>query len=123
MMVGAGMTIFLSCIGLFGLTVMTAERRTKEMGIRKILGASVANAVAILTSGFVKLVMISLIIALPAAWVAVDTWLLNYPYHISLNWTIFATGAMLMLLISLVTVSFQALKTALANPVDSLRIE
>jgi putative ABC transport system permease protein len=120
---GAILTIFISCIGLFGLSVLSAEKRTKEIGIRKVLGASVNNIVRILATDFLKLVCISLVIAIPISWLAADKWLENYPYRITLSWTLFATGSILVILIGLTTVSSQAIKTAMANPVKSLRSE
>ena len=88
MLFSAILTIFISCIGLFGLSVLSAEKRTKEIGIRKVLGASVNNVVTILSKDFVKLVLVALLIAIPAAWLAADKWLQNYPYRIALNWQI-----------------------------------
>jgi putative ABC transport system permease protein len=123
MLFGAILTIFISCIGLFGLSVLSAEKRTKEIGIRKVLGASVQRVVTILSKDFLKLVFISLIIAIPAAWIAANKWLENYPYRISLSWWLFASAGILVILIALITVSFQAIKTAIANPAKSLRIE
>jgi len=123
MLFGAILTIFISCIGLFGLSVLSAEKRTKEIGIRKVLGASVNRVVTILSKDFLKLVSISLIIAIPAAWLVAHKWLDNYPYRISLSWKLFAAGGILVVLIALVTVSFQAIKAAIANPVKSLRTE
>ncbi|MEZ5027714.1 MAG: FtsX-like permease family protein [Ferruginibacter sp.] len=123
MLFGALLTIFISCIGLFGLSVLSAEKRTKEIGIRKVLGASVNGVVTILSKDFLKLVFISLVIAIPAAWLASNKWLENYPYRISLSWSLFALGALLVILIALITVSFQAIKAAVANPVKSLRTE
>ncbi len=123
MLFGAILTIFISCIGLFGLSVLSAEKRTKEIGIRKVLGASVNRVVVILSKDFLKLVSISLIIAIPAAWIVSNKWLENYPYRISLSWWLFASGAVLVVLIALITVSFQAIKAAVANPVKSLRTE
>jgi putative ABC transport system permease protein len=123
MLFGAILTIFISCIGLFGLSVLSAEKRTKEIGIRKVLGASVKTVIKILSKDFLKLVFISLIIAIPAAWLAANKWLGNYPYRISLNWWLFASAGILVILIALITVSFQAIKAAIANPVKSLRTE
>jgi len=120
---GAILTIFISCIGLFGLSVLSAEKRTKEIGIRKVLGASVRNVVSILSTDFLKLVFISLLIAIPLSWLAASKWLENYPYRISLSWWLFASGAILVILIALTTVSFQAIRAAVANPVKSLRTE
>jgi putative ABC transport system permease protein len=120
---GAALTIFISCIGLFGLSVLSAEKRTKEIGIRKVLGASVQGVITILSKDFLKLVFISLIISIPVAWIAANEWLKNYPYRITLNWWLFASAGILVILIALITVSFQAIKAAIANPVKSLRTE
>jgi len=123
MFFSAVLTIFISCIGLFGLSVLSAERRTKEIGIRKVLGASVNSVVTILSKDFVKLVMLALLIAIPLGWLAVSKWLENYPYRINISWKIFALASTLVLFIALVTVSFQALRSAMASPVNSLRSE
>ncbi len=123
MLFSAILTIFISCIGLFGLSVLSAEKRTKEVGIRKVLGASIKNVVTILSKDFVKLVIIALIIAAPLAWVAANKWLENYPYRITLSWPVFAVAALIVIFIAVATVSFQAIKTAIANPVKSLRSE
>lgn len=120
---GAILTIFISCIGLFGLSVLSAEKRTKEIGIRKVLGASVQTIVSLLSKDFLKLIVIALLIAIPAAWMASNKWLENYPYRVSLHWWLFATAAILVTIISLLTVSFQAVKAAVSNPVKSLRTE
>ncbi len=123
MLFGAVLTIFISCIGLFGLATLSAERRTKEVGIRKVLGASVTNIVQLLSSDFLKLVVISFVVAFPAAFFAIDKWLQNYPYRIDISpWT-FGLAAGLAVLIALLTVSFQSIKAALMNPVKSLRSE
>ena len=120
---GAILTIFISCIGLFGLSVLSAEKRTKEIGIRKVLGASVKSVVAILSKDFLKLVFIALIIAIPLAWLAANKWLEHYPYRITIGWQLFAIAGLLVIIVALATVSFQAIKTAVANPVKSLRTE
>jgi putative ABC transport system permease protein len=120
---GAILTIFISCIGLFGLSVLSAEKRTKEIGIRKVLGASVNSVVTTLSKDFVKLVFIALLIAIPLAWMAANKWLQNYPYRIALDWWIFALAGLLVIFIAIATVSFQAVKAAIANPVRSLRTE
>jgi putative ABC transport system permease protein len=120
---GAILTIFISCIGLFGLSVLSAEKRTKEIGIRKVLGASVRNVVSILSTDFLKLVIIALLMAIPVAWLAANKWLQNYPYRITLNFWMFTGAGVLVMFISLFTVSFQAIKAAIANPVKSLRTE
>ena len=114
------LTIFISCIGLFGLSVLSAEKRTKEIGIRKVLGASVAGVVTILSTDFLKLVVISLVLAIPLAWMAGNKWLENYPYRITLSWWMFAMAAFAVVSIALMTVSFYAVKAAVANPVKSL---
>jgi len=117
------LTIFISCIGLFGLSVLSAEKRTKEIGIRKVLGASVASIVSILSADFLKLIFISLIVSIPLAWLATAKWLENYPYRIGLSWWLFASSGLLVILIALITISFQSIKSAVANPVKSLRTE
>jgi putative ABC transport system permease protein len=123
MLFSAILTIFISCIGLFGLSVLAAERRTKELGIRKVLGASVNHVVTILSKDFVKLVIIALLIAIPLAWLAANKWLENYPYRITMSWQMFAAAGILVIAIALITVSSQAIKAAIANPVKSLRTE
>jgi len=117
------LTIFISCIGLFGLATLSAERRKKEIGIRKVLGASVELIVRKLSTDFLKLVAISAVIASPLAWWAMHKWLENYPYRIAINTWIFLFATVSVLLIALITVSFHAIKAAIANPVNSLRSE
>jgi putative ABC transport system permease protein len=121
MLFGALLTIFISCIGLFGLSVLSAEKRTKEIGIRKILGASVREVVLILSGDFLILVVISLVISIPVAWAAVRQWLDNYPYRIQISWVMFLIPGLVVIIIALATISFQAINAALANPVKSLR--
>ncbi len=123
MLFGAILTIFISSIGLFGLSVLSAEKRTKEIGIRKVLGASVSGVVSILSRDFLLLVAIALLAAVPMAWMAASKWLENYPYRITLSWWMFASAGIFVLLIALLTVSFQAIRAATANPVKSLRTE
>jgi putative ABC transport system permease protein len=120
---GAILTIFISCIGLFGLAALSAERRAKEIGIRKVLGASVALLVKKLSADFLKLVVISAVIALPVAWWAANKWLENYPYRIELNTLMFGSAVIVVLVIAMVAVSYQAFKAAVANPIKSLRSE
>jgi putative ABC transport system permease protein len=120
---GAILTIFISCIGLFGLSVLSAEKRMKEIGIRKVLGASVQHIVTTLSTDFIKLVVIALIIASPLAYMAANKWLQNFPYRIALSWWLFALAGMLVMLIALFTISFQSIKAAMSNPVKSLRTE
>jgi putative ABC transport system permease protein len=119
---GAALTIFISCIGLFGLSVLSAEKRNREIGIRKVLGAPVNKIVLMLSKDFLILVCIALIIAIPAAWYGVNKWLDNYAYRISVSWSLFASAGISVILIALITVSFQAIRAATANPVNSLRM-
>jgi putative ABC transport system permease protein len=117
------LTIIISCLGLFGLAAYMAGNRTKEIGMRKVLGASVANIAALISKDFLKLVMISIIIATPIAWYAMSTWLQNYTYRITVEWWVFVMAGISAILIALLTVSFQSIKAAVANPVKSLRSE
>jgi putative ABC transport system permease protein len=117
------MAIIIACLGLFGLISFAAEQRTKEIGIRKVLGASVANLVSLLSRDFLKLVAMANVIAWPVAWFAMNKWLENFAYRIDINWWVFALAGGLALVIALATVSTQAIKAALANPVESLRYE
>ncbi|MEP7171545.1 MAG: ABC transporter permease, partial [Bacteroidota bacterium] len=117
------LSIFVGCLGLFGLAAYTAERRTKEIGIRKVLGSSVKGVVALLSKDFVKLVLLSAIIAFPIAWWYMNNWLQDFAYRISIQWWIFFISALLVLIIAFLTVSIQAFKAAVANPVNSLRTE
>jgi putative ABC transport system permease protein len=119
----AVITIVISCLGLFGLAAYTAERRTKEIGIRKVLGATVQNVISLLSKDFVKLVLIAVIIASPVAWYIMSQWLQDYAYRINIQWWVFVVAGSAALLIALFTVSFQAIKAAIANPVKSLRAE
>jgi len=123
MLFAAIITVFISCIGLFGLTVLATERRTKEIGIRKVLGASVQAIVTLLSKDFLRLVTLSLAVAVPLAWLAATKWLNNYPNRISLSWPLFAGAGALVIALALLTTSFQAVKAALSNPVHSLRSE
>jgi len=120
---GAILTVFISCIGLFGLTTLAAEKRAKEIGIRKVLGASVRSIAQRLSFDFIKLVCIAAVASLPIAWWAMNKWLQNYPYRIELNTELFIYAFLLVLLIALFTVIFQSLKAAKANPVKNLRTE
>jgi predicted permease len=119
----SALAIIISCLGLFGLAAYTAERRVKEIGIRKVLGASVKNVTHLLSKDFMVLVFISAIVAFPVAWWAMHSWLQGYAYRISIHWWVFVAAGAIAILIALVTVSFQAIKAALANPVKSLRNE
>jgi len=119
----AALTIFISCLGLYGLATYTAENRIKEIGIRKVLGASAASITTLLSVDFLKLVFISILIASPIAWFSMDKWLQAYTYRIQIEWWVFVLAGMVSILIALFTISFQAIKAALANPVKSLRSE
>ncbi|WP_341227735.1 FtsX-like permease family protein [uncultured Arcticibacterium sp.] len=119
----SSIAIFLSCLGLFALSLLTIQLRTKEVGIRKVMGASVSDIVKIISFYFIKLVLIGLIVALPLAWFASNAWLENYEYRISQNPFIFLAVALLVTLIALATVSFHTIKAALMNPVNSLKSE
>jgi len=119
----ASLAILISCLGLFGLSAYVAESRIKEIGVRKVLGASSASIAKLLSVDFIKLVIISIVIATPVAWYAMDKWLQDYTYRISIGWAIFVMAGLLAIVIALATVSFQSIKAALANPVQSLRSE
>jgi putative ABC transport system permease protein len=119
----AALAIIISCLGLFGLASHAAERRVKEVGIRKVLGASVQNIVAMLSKDFLKYVFIAALIALPLAWFSVHKWLQDYAYRVDISWWIFLLAVLVAMLIALITISFQAIKAAVANPVKSLRTE
>ena len=119
----AGLTIFIACLGLFGLAAFTAEQRTKEIGVRKVLGASVAGIVALLSKDFLKLVVVAILIASPIAWYLMSQWLQDFTYRISIEWWVFVLAGLLAIGIALLTVSFQSVKAALMNPVKSLRSE
>jgi ABC-type antimicrobial peptide transport system permease subunit len=116
-------TVFISCIGLFGLIMFTTRRRTKEIGIRKVIGASVTDIVALLTKDFVVLVFLATLTASPIAWFFMNKWLEHFAYRINISWWIFLLAGMLAMFIALATVSFQSIKAATANPVKSLRSE
>jgi len=119
----AALAIFISCLGLFGLSAYVAESRVKEIGVRKVLGASVANIARLLSVEFVRLVLISILIASPLAWYAMSRWLSGYTYRISISWGTFFMAGLLAVVIAVATVSFQSIRAALANPVKSLRSE
>ena len=113
----------MACLGLFGLAMFTAEQRTREIGIRKVLGASVAGITQLLSKDFLKLVIIANLIAWPLAWWAMHHWLLDFEYRIDISWWIFAVAGVSALFIALATVSIQAVKAGRTNPVKSLRSE
>jgi putative ABC transport system permease protein len=119
----AAIAIFISCLGLFGLATYTAQVKTKEIGIRKVLGASVAQVTQMLSKEFLKLVLIASLIAFPVASWAMNKWLQSFAYRIHVSWWIFVIAGLIAFTIALITVSFQAIKAAIANPVKSLRSE
>jgi ABC-type antimicrobial peptide transport system permease subunit len=117
------LTIIISCLGLFGLVTYTTQQRVKEIGIRKVLGASIVNVTTLLTKDFLKLVCIAIVIASPIAYYLAGEWLQDYAYHIDISWQIFALAGIMALLIALFTVSYQAIRAALINPSQSLKTE
>ncbi|MEJ7680660.1 MAG: ABC transporter permease [Segetibacter sp.] len=119
----AALAIIISCLGLFGLAAYTAERRTKEIGIRKVLGATAAGLAGLLSKDFLQLVFVSCLVAFPVAWWAMNKWLQSYSYRITISGLVFAMAGLTAIFIALITVSFQAIKAAIANPVKSLRTE
>ncbi|HUP11496.1 MAG TPA: FtsX-like permease family protein, partial [Niastella sp.] len=119
----SALSLLIACLGLFGLTTFIVERKTKEIGIRKVLGASVTGIVGLLSKDFVKLVLVALLIASPLAWYFMDNWLQDFAYRININWWVFLIAGLIAVVIALLTVSFQAIKAAIANPVKSLRTE
>lgn len=119
----AGIAIFISCLGLFGLATYTAQVKIKEIGIRKVLGASVANITMMLSKDFLSLIVISLVIASPVAWYLMNKWLQDYVYRIHIQWWVFVLAGLTAILMAFITISYQAIKAALTNPVKSLRSE
>jgi putative ABC transport system permease protein len=117
------MAIVVGCMGLFGLAAFSAEQRTKEIGIRKILGANVFNIFGLLSKKFVLLVLLASLISIPIAWIAMNKWLEDFPYRVNMSWWVFVIATAAALLIALLTVSFQSIKAAMINPVKSLRTE
>ncbi|GAB3489568.1 ABC transporter permease [Spirosoma knui] len=121
--IASGLSILIACLGLFGLATLAVARRTKEIGVRKVLGASVPSIVNLLARDFLKLVLVAIVIASPLAWYAMHQWLQNFAYKIDMQWWVFLLAGALALLIAFLTVSFQSVKAALANPVKSLKME
>jgi putative ABC transport system permease protein len=119
----AGFAVFIACLGLLGLSLFATTQRTKEIGVRKVLGASVSNIIVLLSKDFIKLVIIAFIIASPVAWFVMHSWLQGFAYRINISWWIFLAAGLLSVIIALATISFQAIKAALSNPVKSLRTE
>jgi putative ABC transport system permease protein len=119
----SGLTIFISCLGLFGLATYMAETRIKEIGVRKVLGASVTGITFLISRDFLRLVLIAFLIAAPIAWWSMETWLKNYPYRVNIHWWVFALAGGSSFFIALVTISYQAIRAAISNPINSLRSE
>ncbi len=119
----AGISIFIACLGLFGLIAFTANQRTKEIGVRKVLGASVTSVVIMLSKDFIKLVIIAIVLGSPVTWYALNQWLMNFEYKIGIEWWVFMLAGLLAIGIALFTISFQSMKSALMNPVKALRSE
>ncbi|HEX5153772.1 MAG TPA: FtsX-like permease family protein [Parafilimonas sp.] len=118
-----GLAVFISCLGLLGLVIYTTNQRTKEIGVRKVLGASVTQIVTMISGDFIRLVLLAFIIAAPLAWIGMYKWLENFAFRTHISWWIFISGGAVMVLIALITLSFQTIKAAMANPVKSLRTE
>ena len=119
----AFLAILISCLGLFGLATFTAAQRRKEIGVRKVLGASVPDIVAMLSGSFIKLVAIAMLFAFPVAWYFMNKWLQDFAYRISIGWWVFFAAGALAIIIAFMTIGFQAVKAGVANPVKSLRTE
>jgi putative ABC transport system permease protein len=119
----AAIAIFISCLGLLGLAAYTAQIRTREIGVRKVLGASIPGIIRLLASDFIKLVLIAIVIATPVSWYVMNKWLQDFAYKINIGWVVFILSGLVAILIALFTISFQSVKAALANPVKSLRTE
>jgi putative ABC transport system permease protein len=119
----AGIAIFLSCLGLYGLASFMAVQKIKEVGVRKVLGATAGNIVYLFSKEFIILIAIAFTIATPLAWYFMNQWLQNYVYRVNISWWLFAAGGLGAIIIALATISFQAIKAAVANPVKSLRTE
>ena len=117
------LSIFISCLGLFGLASFAAERRTKEIGVRKVLGASISNVVLLLSREFIKWILLANLIAWPLAWLYLNAWFKDFAYRADIGWWTFVMAGVLALMIALLTVSYQAIRAALSNPVEALRNE
>ena len=119
----AGLAIIISCLGLFGLSAFTAQKRRKEIGVRKVIGASIMNITTMLSKDFLRLIFISLVIAFPVSWWLMSNWLQSFAYRIHITPYVFVTAGIAVIVITVITISFQSIKAALANPVKSLRTE
>ena len=119
----SGLAIALACLGLFALAAFTTVQRTKEIGIRKVLGAGIGNIALLVSREFVKLVLVAIVVASPLAWFAADSWLQNFAYRINMSWWMLGVAGVIAIVIAVGTVSYHAIKAAMANPVRSLRTE
>ena len=119
----AGLSLLIASLGLFGLSIFVVERKVKEIGIRKVLGASISGIVGLLSKDFLKLVLLAAVIASPLAWYFMHEWLQDFAYRVNIGWWVFAASGAIALLIALITISFRSVKAAIANPVTSLRTE
>jgi putative ABC transport system permease protein len=119
----SALAILLACLGLFALAAFAITRRTKEIGIRKVLGASVPGIMSMLSKDFLKLILIAAVITFPIAWWAMHKWLMDFAYRVNIGWWVFIVAAIAALLIALIAISFHSIKAAIANPVKSLRTE
>jgi putative ABC transport system permease protein len=119
----AMIAIFISCMGLYGLSAFMAEQRTREIGVRKVLGASVFNVVQLLSTGFTRLILIAIVIAIPIAWFVTNKWLSSFAYRVNVGWTVFLIASFGALVIAWITVSYESIKAAIANPIKSLRTD
>ena len=123
LMWATGLAVFISCLGLLGLVIYTTTQRTKEIGVRKVLGASVSQIVAMISKDFVLLIIIAFVIAAPLAWLAMNKWLQNFAYRTQISWWVFALGIVVMIVIALLTLAFQTIKASISNPIKSLRTD
>ena len=119
----SALAIFIACMGLLGLIMYAVQKRAREIGIRKVLGASITSIITLLSKDFLRLVLIAAVIAFPVAWFGMNKWLQDFAYRITISWWIFGIGALAAILLTFITVSFQTIKAAVANPVKSLRTE
>ena len=118
-----GLAIVIACLGLFGLTAYAIVRRTKEIGIRKVLGATISHVIGLFTNDFIKLILVANIIAVPLTYIGASRWLEGYAFRIDLHWWMFAIPVFMIVIVALITVSLQTVKVAMRNPVDSLKCE
>jgi putative ABC transport system permease protein len=117
------LAVIIACLGLFGLATYAAEQRTKEIGIRKVLGANMSTIIRMLSKDFIKLVLIAILIASPLAWLLIQKWLQGFAYRENIQWWILALAGLIAIIIAFITISFQSVKASMTNPVDSLRSE